>query len=115
MAGEQILHNAKEIVDEGGFVANNALRDSGVTANGIFVAVTANAYGTTKTTVHSVTVDAKGRVTAASTTSANLTGITFGSNTTNQAHIADQKIYIATAGPGAGDGANGDIWYQTLS
>jgi hypothetical protein len=106
MAGEQILHNAKEIVDEGGFVANNALRDSGVTAN---------TYGTTKTTVHSVTVDVKGRVTAASTTSANLTGITFGSNTTNQAHIADQKIYIATAGPGAGDGANGDIWYQTLS
>lgn len=105
MAGEQILHNAKEIVDDGGFVANGALRDSGVTAN---------TYGTTKTQVHSVTVDVKGRVTAAGITSTNLTGITFG-NTTSHTHTTDQRIYIASSGPSANTGANGDIWYQTLS
>ena len=106
MAGEQILHNSKEIVDDGGFVANAALRDSGVTAA---------THTSNNTQLVSFTVDVKGRITAASNSSVNVTGVTYGANATSQAHIPNQQIFISTAAPGASDGNNGDIWYQTLT
>lgn len=105
MAGEQILHNAKEIVDEDGYVANGALRDSGVTAD---------THTSNNTQLVSFTVDAKGRITAASNASVNVTGVTYG-NTTSQSHIENQQIFISTGSPGSGDGNDGDIWYQTLT
>lgn len=105
MAGEQILHNAKEIVDDGGFVANDALRDSGVTAA---------THTSNNTQLVSFTVDVKGRITAASNSSVNVTGVTYG-NTTAHTHTPNQRIFISTNSPGSSDGNNGDIWYQTLT
>lgn len=105
MAGEQILHNTKEIVDDQGYVANNALRDSGVTAA---------THTSNNTQLVSFQVDVKGRILAASNSQVNVSGVTYG-NTTAHTHIPNQRIFISTSAPGASDGNNGDIWYQTLT
>jgi len=47
---DQIIHNSNTVVDSSGFIANVALRDSGVTPND---------YTTTKTGALGITVDAK--------------------------------------------------------
>ena len=51
---DQIKHNSNTVVDSSGFIANVALRDSGVAAD---------TYGSNNTTLHTFTVDGKGRVT----------------------------------------------------
>ena len=69
-----------------------------------------------------ITVDAKGRVTSASTPSVNVTGVTFanvnasGTASGSFAHAPNQKIYISSSAPNSDSiGNNGDIWYQTLT
>lgn len=110
---DQIIHNSNTIVDANGFVSNTALRDSGATAA---------THTSNNTQLVSFTVDAKGRITAASDSSINVTGITFanvnasGSPSGSFEHSPNQKIYISSSAP-ANDsiGNNGDIWYQTLT
>jgi len=110
---DQIIHNSNTVVDTSGFVANAALRDSGVSAG----TKTSN-----NTQLVTITVDAKGRVTSASTPSVNVTGVTFanvnasGTASGSFAHAPNQKVYISSSAPNSDSiGNNGDIWYQTLS
>ena len=110
---DQILHNTNTVVDSSGFVANVALRDSGVTAN---------SYITTKTGAVGITVDVKGRVTNAfvntsiKTSSIEIAAANSSANTEAFAHVTDQRIYISTSAPADNSiGNNGDIWYQTLT
>lgn len=105
MAGEQILHNTSEIVDDSGKISNSALYDSGVTAN---------VYSSNNTQLVNFTVTGKGVITAASESSINVTGVTYG-NTSAHTHAPNQRIYISTSTPPSGTGNNGDIWYQTLT
>jgi len=107
---DQILHNANVVVGTDGLVANDALHDSGVTAAD---------YTSNNTQLASFTVDDKGRVTAASEASINVTGVTYaaanseGSGTFE--HAPNQKLYISTSAPDDDTiGNDGDIWYQTL-
>ena len=108
---DQIIHNSNTVVDANGFVSNTALRDSGVSAN---------THTSNNTQLVSFTVDAKGRITAASNSSINVTGVTFAnvnaSGSGTFAHSPNQKIYISTSAPANNSiGNNGDIWYQTLT
>ena len=108
---DQIIHNSNTIVDANGFVSNSALRDSGASAA---------THTSNNTQLVSFTVDAKGRITAASNSSINVTGVTFASaNSTGGGtfeHAPNQKIYISTSAPANNSiGNNGDIWYQTLT
>jgi len=100
---DQIKHSTTEIVSGGSVLQKSALADSPVTAG---------AYAGGQTQVPSVTVDAKGFVTDASTTAVKMTGIDFGaaSNT-----LIDQRIFVETGAPSPSDGENGDVWYQTIS
>jgi hypothetical protein len=107
---DQIKHDTDVIVGVDGNIANSALADSGVTGG---------AYGSDNTTLHSFTVDAKGRVTAASEASINVTGITYANTNAagagTMAHAPNQKIYISSSAPNSDSiGSDGDIWYQTL-
>ena len=109
---DQIIHNSNTVVDSSGFIANAALRDSGVT-NGNFHANNTQVFG--------ITVDAKGRVTnAISNTAVKITGVTFGEVNAAGAgtleHTPNQKVYISSSAPNSDSiGNNGDIWYQTLT
>lgn len=110
MANE-ILHSANTVVDANGFISNSALRDSGASAA---------THTSNNTQLVSFTVDAKGRITAASNSSINVTGVTFASaNSTGGGtfeHAPNQKIYISSSAPSSNSiGNNGDIWYQTLT
>ena len=109
---KQIKHTSNTVVDANGFISNSALRDSGVAAG---------PYGSDNTTLHTFTVDAKGRVTAASEASINVTGVTYantnasGTASSNFAHAPNQKIFISSSAPDSDSiGSDGDIWYQTL-
>lgn len=107
---DQIKHNSNTVVDSSGFIANVALRDSGVAAD---------TYGSNNTTLHTFTVDGKGRVTAASEASINVTGVTYANTnaagTGTMAHAPNQKIFISSSAPNSDSiGSDGDIWYQTL-
>ena len=107
---KQIKHTSNTVIDANGFVSNTALRDSGVAAD---------TYGSDNTTLHTFTVDAKGRVTAASEASINVTGVTYAntnaSGTGTMAHAPNQKIFISSSAPNSDSiGSDGDIWYQTL-
>lgn len=108
---DQIKHDADVIVSTDGKVANAALHDSGATAD---------THTSNNTQLVSFTIDAKGRITAASNSSVNVTGVTFApaNSTTNTAaftHATNQKIYISSSAPSSDSiGSNGDIWYQTL-
>lgn len=110
---DQIIHNSNTVVDSSGFIANVALRDSGVTPND---------YTTTKTGALGITVDAKGRVTNAivntsiKTSSLEIASASSTGNTEAFAHVTDQRIYISSSAPANNSiGNNGDIWYQTLT
>ncbi len=100
---DQIKHATTEIVNSSSVLQKSALADSGVSAA---------AYTGGQTQVPSLTVDAKGFVTSASTTAVKMTGIDFGaaSNT-----LVDQRIFVETSPPSVSDGQNGDVWYQTIS
>ena len=108
---DQILHNANTVVDANGFISNSALRDSGASAA---------THTSNNTQLVSFTVDLKGRVTAASNSSINVTGVTFGEVNASGAgtleHAPNQKVYISSSAPNSNSiGNNGDIWYQTLT
>ncbi len=108
---DQILHNANTVVDSSGFISNSALRDSGASAA---------THTSNNTQLVSFTVDAKGRITAASNSSINVTGVTFAnvnaSGSGSFAHAPNQKVYISSSAPSSNSiGNNGDIWYQTLT
>lgn len=100
---DQIKHNATEIVNSGSVLQKGALADSGVTAA---------TYTGSQTQVPSVTVDAKGFVTSATTTAVKMTGIDFKASGNT---MVDQTIFVETSAPSGSDGANGDVWYQTIS
>jgi len=108
---DKILHGTTEIVNTSAQVTDTALPNTGVTAA---------AYTSNNTQLVSFTVDAKGRLTAASNASVNvtpvtLTGVTFG-NTSSHTHTENQRIYISTSAPANNSvGNNGDVWYQTLT
>lgn len=108
---DQILHNANTVVDANGFISNSALRDSGASAA---------THTSNNTQLVSFTVDAKGRITAASNSSINVTGVTFAnvnaSGSGTFTHAPNQKVYISSSAPSSNSiGNNGDIWYQTLT
>lgn len=103
---DKILHGTTEIVNTSAQVTDTALPNTGVTAA---------AYTSNNTQLVSFTVDAKGRLTAASNASVNVTGVTFG-NTSSHTHTENQRIYISTSEPANNSvGNNGDVWYQTLT
>ncbi len=110
---DQIIHNSNTVVDSSGFIANAALRDSGATGA---------THTSNNTQLVSFTVDAKGRITSASNSSINVTGVTFANVNASGAasgsfeHVSNQKIYISSSAPSSNSiGNNGDIWYQTLT
>ena len=108
---DQIIHDSNTVVDSSGFISNSALRDSGASAA---------THTSNNTQLVSFTVDVKGRVTAASNSSINVTGVTFAnvnaSGSGSFAHAPNQKIYISSSAPSSNSiGDNGDIWYQTLT
>lgn len=108
---DQIIHDSNTVVDSSGFISNSALRDSGASAA---------THTSNNTQLVSFTVDAKGRVTAASNSSINVTGVTFGEVNAAGAgtleHTPNQKVYISSSAPNSNSiGNNGDIWYQTLT
>ena len=91
----------------------------------ISVAFTAGTAGTTATSETqgpiSITTDAKGRVTAKSTSAKKLSSIEIADadasgNTEAFSHVTGQRIYVSTSAPNSDSiGNNGDIWYQTLT
>jgi len=108
---DQIIHDSNTVVDSSGFIANSALRNSGASAA---------THTSNNTQLVSFTVDAKGRVTAASNSSINVTGVTFAnvnaSGSGSFEHAPNQKIYISSDAPSSNNiGSDGDIWYQTLT
>jgi|13_taG_2_1085334.scaffolds.fasta_scaffold13340_2 hypothetical protein len=110
---DQILHNTNTVVDSSGLVSNAALANSGVTSG---------EYTSNNTHLLSFEVDAKGRITTASTPTINVTGVTFantnasGTPSSAFAHTPNQKVYISSSAPSSNSiGNNGDIWYQTLT
>jgi len=108
---DQIIHDSNTVVDSSGFIANSALRNSGASAA---------THTSNNTQLVSFTVDVKGRVTAASNSSINVTGVTFGEVNAAGAgtlqHAPNQKIYISSSAPSSDSiGNNGYIWYQTLT
>lgn len=105
-----IKHGSTVAVNSSAKVTDDVLKDTGVTA----ATHTGN-----NTQLVSFTVDAKGRITAASNAQVNVTGVTFantdagGSGTFE--HKENQKIFISTSSPNSSvTASNGDIWYQTL-
>lgn len=103
---DKILHGSTEIVNATAKITDAALPNTGVTAA---------EYVSNNTQLVAFTVDAKGRLTAASNASVNVTGVTFG-NTTAHTHTENQRIYISTSAPANNTiGNNGDVWYQTLT
>lgn len=102
MANEVIQHGAQVIVDATEKIDITALPDSGVTDA---------AYTASNLQVTSVTVDTKGRITAASTTAVKMTGVDFEASGNT---LTDQTIFVNTSAP-TNQGANGDVWYQTIS
>lgn len=103
MANEVIQHGSQVVVASNSTIDTTALADSGVSAQ---------AYSSSNTQVASVTVDAKGRVTAASTTAVKMTGVDFEASGNT---LTDQTIFVNTSAPTSGQGANGDVWYQTIT
>lgn len=109
---DKIIHGSKDIV-----LANSSID---VTALPDISGLSAATHTSNNIQLVSFSVDTKGRVTAASNSSINVTGITFanvnssGSGTFE--HAPNQKIYISGSAPASDSiGNNGDIWYQTLT
>jgi hypothetical protein len=103
MANEVIQHGSTIIVDASAVIQTAALPDSGVTAA---------TYTASTTAVPTIAVNAKGLVTSVSSVAVKMTGVDFivAGNT-----LIDQTIFANTSAPSASDGANGDVWYQTIS
>lgn len=99
---DQIKHGSIEIINS----------DAKVTVNALANVISATTATGSRTSVPSVTVDVKGRVTALSNTTVKMTGVDFvaAGNT-----LVDQTIFVNASAPDASDGANGDVWYQTIS
>lgn len=107
---EVIKHGSTTVVNASALVDDAALKDTGVSADD---------YTSNNTQLVSFTVDAKGRVTSASESSINVTGVTAGEvnagGSGTLTHVPNQKIFISTSSPNSQvTAADGDIWYQTL-
>ena len=107
-----IKHGSTDVVNASALITDDALPNSG----------DAGTYTSTNQQLVSIVVDAKGRVTTASTPSINVTGVTFANTNAagvasgSFAHTPNQKVYISTSAPADNSiGTNGDIWYQTIS
>ena len=109
---DKIIHGSQDIV-----LANSSIDVSALPASG----VSAGDYNNSKTNVVSLNVDAKGRILAATNTANTISGIMMAqanssANTEAFEHILTQKIYVSTTAPENNSiGANGDIWYQTIT
>ena len=109
---DQIKHGSQQIV-----AANSSIDVSALPASG----VSAGDFNNSKTNIVGLSVDAKGRVTAATNTANTISGIEMAqanssANTEAFEHILTQKIYVSTTAPENNSiGANGDIWYQTIT
>ena len=110
---DQIKHGSQQIVAANSSIDVSALPDvSGLSAGD---------YNNSKTNIVSLSVDAKGRITAATNTANTISGIMMAqanssANTEAFEHILTQKIYVSTTAPENNSiGANGDIWYQTIT
>ena len=106
---DQIKHGSTEIVNSTAKVVDGALPNIAS-----LTGVTSYVANTTQR-IASITVDAKGRITAISNTAAGAgknTGIDFkvAGNT-----LTDVTVFVSTSAPGSGDGADGDVWYQVTS
>ena len=109
---DEIKHGSTNVVNSSAQVTDAALPDVG-------------SAGTTATSetqgLISITTDAKGRVTAKSTSAKKLSSIEIADadasgNTEAFSHVTGQRIYVSTSAPNSDSiGNNGDIWYQTLT
>jgi hypothetical protein len=99
---DQIKHGSTEIVSSSAQIADGALPSVGANKS---------VSGST-TTIPNLTVDLQGRVTAASTTAVKMTGVDFVASGNT---LVDQTIFVNASAPSSSDGANGDVWYQTIS
>ena len=107
---EVIKHGSTVVVNSSALVDDASLKNTGVNADD---------YSSDNTKLISITVDAKGRVTAASESSINVTGVTAGGvdagGSGTMTHVPNQRIYVSTSSPNSQVTASeGDIWYQTL-
>ena len=105
-----IKHGSTVAVNASAKITDDVLKDTNPPAGD---------YSSNNTQLVNFSVDVKGRVTAASANTVNVTGVTFAN--TNSAgsgtfsHAPNQKLYISTSAPANNSiGNNGDIWYQTL-
>ena len=99
---DQIKHGSVEVVNADAKVTDSALAN--------IISATSVSGGTTK--VPNISVDVKGRVTALSDTTVKMTGIDFCASGNT---LVDQTVFVETTAPQSSDGANGDVWYQTIS
>ena len=109
---DEIKHGSTTVVDSSAEITDAALPDVGSTG--------ATATSETQGLI-SITTDAKGRVTAKSTSAKKLSSIEIADadasgNTEAFSHVTGQRIYVSTSAPNSDSiGNNGDIWYQTLT
>ena len=109
---DQIKHGSQQIV-----AANSSIDVSALPASG----VSGGDYNNSKTNIVGLSIDTKGRITAATNTANTISGIKMAqanssANTEAFEHILTQKIYVSTTAPENNSiGANGDIWYQTIT
>jgi hypothetical protein len=101
---DQIKHGTVEIVDASSVLKSSALADNSNVSSGAYVGGTTN--------ILSMSVDDKGLVTGVANNTVKMTGVDFlaSGNT-----LLDQTIFVNTNAPSASDGADGDVWYHTIS
>ena len=100
---DQIKHGSVEVVNASAKITDSALSN----------VITAVTIAGNNTSIPNFQVDVKGRVIAASNTTVKMTGVDFeaAGNT-----LVDQTIFVNTSAPANNAvGANGDVWYQTIS
>jgi hypothetical protein len=109
---ELIKHGSTTVVNASAKVDDAALKDTGVDAA---------THTSNNTQLVSFSVDIKGRVTSASNSQVNVTGVTIantnagGTPSGSFEHAPNQKIFVSTSSPNSDvTASNGDIWYQTL-
>jgi len=106
---DQIKSGSTEIVNSTAKVVDGALPN-------IAQLTGATSYvSNTTQRISSISVDAKGRITAIANTAAGAgknTGIDFKASGNT---LSDVTVFVSTSAPGSGDGADGDVWYQVTS
>ena len=89
---DKILHDGNDIVSSSSKVVDGALPSVGANKS---------VSGST-TTIPNLTVDAQGRVTAASNTAVKMTGIDYKASGNT---LVDQTIFVSSSAPSGSDGA----------